>query len=79
MPYFFSDENLEIGKIVSPAADEMRHLLLSHRVQVGEKVKLQGLNKKRFLELGVKKRFYHFLKLEHPLTKFIKQNASTSS
>ncbi len=49
MPYFFSDENLEIEKIVSPAADEMRHVLLSHRVQVGEKIKLQGQDKKRFL------------------------------
>lgn len=54
MPYFFSDENLEIGKIVNPAEDEMRHLLLSHRVKIGEKIKLQGANKKRFLSEVVK-------------------------
>ncbi|MFA5991126.1 MAG: RsmE family RNA methyltransferase [Candidatus Doudnabacteria bacterium] len=54
MPYFLSDENLEIGKIVSPAEDEMGHLLLSHRVKIGEKVKLQGANKKRFLSEVVK-------------------------
>lgn len=49
MPYFFCDVGLEAEKIVSPAADELRHLLLSHRVRLGEKVKLQGPDKKRFL------------------------------
>lgn len=49
MPYFFCEENLNMGKVVSLVAEEMRHVLLSHRSRVGEKVKLQGPDKKRFL------------------------------
>ena len=54
MPYFFCELNLSVGKIVSPAAEETRHLLLSHRVRVGETVKLQGPDKKRFFAEVVK-------------------------
>jgi len=48
MPYFFCEKNLNYGKIVNLVAQEMRHLLLSHRARVGETVKLQGPDKKRF-------------------------------
>lgn len=54
MPYFFSAENLNTGLVVNLVADEARHLLLSHRVKIGEEVKLQGPNKKRFLAEVVK-------------------------
>ncbi|MBI5530773.1 MAG: 16S rRNA (uracil(1498)-N(3))-methyltransferase [Candidatus Doudnabacteria bacterium] len=53
MPYFLSEQNLKIGQEVSIAGDEARHILLSHRIKVGEKIKLQGPDKQRFL-CGVK-------------------------
>ena len=49
MPYFFSEENLSLGQAVNIAGDEARHILLSHRIKVGEKIKLQGPDRKRFL------------------------------
>ena len=49
MPYFFCETKLNPSKIVNLAAQETRHLLLSHRARVGETVKLQGPDKKRFL------------------------------
>lgn len=49
MPYFFSAENLSLGRIVSVGGEESRHILLAHRAKKGEKVKLQGPDGKRFL------------------------------
>ncbi len=54
MPYFFCGENLSKGKVVELVAEEARHLLLSHRVKVGQEAKLQGPDKKRFLAKVVK-------------------------
>lgn len=49
MPYFFSQENLAVGQKVTITDDEARHLLLSHRVKKGEKIKFQDPNGQRFL------------------------------
>ena len=49
MPYFLASENLEIGKELTLTGDEARHILLSHRIKIGEQIKLQGPNGKRFL------------------------------
>lgn len=49
MPYFFCPENLSQGLVVKLDGDEAGHLLLSHRVKKGERVKLQGPDGKRFL------------------------------
>ena len=49
MPYFFSNENLFLGGSHQIDGEEARHILLSHRVKIGEKLKLQGPDGKRFL------------------------------
>jgi len=49
MPYFLSDKNLSLGGEVELSDAEARHILLSHRVKVGEKIKIQGSDGKRFL------------------------------
>lgn len=49
MSYFFSPINLSINQNVEIAGDEARHVLLAHRAKKGERVKLQGPDRKRFL------------------------------
>ena len=49
MPYFFSNENLFLGGSHQIDGEEARHILLSHRVKICEKLKLQGPDGKRFL------------------------------
>ncbi len=49
MPYFFSSNNLVLGKEAEILEEEARHILLSHRVKVGEELKLQGPDGNRFL------------------------------
>lgn len=48
MPYFLSENNLEIGQPVKFSIDEMRHFLLSRRTKTGEQVLVQGPDGKRF-------------------------------
>ena len=48
MPYFLSNENLQTGKLIQISGEEARHILLSHRVKIGEQIKLQGPDGKRF-------------------------------
>lgn len=49
MPYFLCNDNLDLNLAATVSGEEARHLLLSHRLKVGERVKLQGPNGKRFL------------------------------
>ena len=49
MPYFFSLQNLKPEIAITISGEEARHILLSHRVKVGESAKLQGPDGKRFL------------------------------
>lgn len=49
MPYFLSPENLEPATEVVVAGEEARHLMLSRRLKVGENIKLQGPDGRRFL------------------------------
>ncbi len=49
MPYFFSHEDLTLGREVEIAGQEARHILLAHRSKKGEKIKLQGPNGRRYL------------------------------
>jgi 16S rRNA (uracil1498-N3)-methyltransferase len=49
MPYFFAEQNLSTGLVAEIRNEEARHILLSHRVKKGEKIKLQGPDGKRFL------------------------------
>lgn len=49
MPYFFSKNNLSQDDIVEISGEEARHILLAHRSKKGERVKLQGPDKKRFI------------------------------
>ncbi|MCL5775300.1 MAG: 16S rRNA (uracil(1498)-N(3))-methyltransferase [Patescibacteria group bacterium] len=49
MPYFLSSENLKLATEVVVVGEEARHLMLSRRLKVGEKIKLQGPDGKRFL------------------------------
>jgi 16S rRNA (uracil1498-N3)-methyltransferase len=49
MPYFLSQNILKLNSTEIITGEEARHILLSHRVKIGEKIKLQGLNGKRFL------------------------------
>lgn len=58
MPYFLSFDNLETGQHIRLVGEEATHLLLARRLKVGENVKLQGPNQRRFLcrVVEVKKR-----------------------
>src|SRR5258708_49307 len=49
MAYFLSDKNLQTDQSFAVEGEEARHILLSHRVKKGERIKLQGPNNKRFL------------------------------
>lgn len=48
MPYFFSEENLIINTETEIVGEEAGHIGLAHRAKKGERVKLQGPDKKRF-------------------------------
>jgi 16S rRNA (uracil1498-N3)-methyltransferase len=54
MPYFLSKKNLALNQEAQISGEEAAHILLSHRVKVGEKIKLQGPDGKRFLAEVVK-------------------------
>ena len=58
MPYFLSLDNLKPKVEVVVAGEEARHLMLSRRLKVGESVKLQGPDGKRFLcrVVGIEKK-----------------------
>ncbi len=49
MPYFLSHKNLSVGDLVEVGGEEARHILLAHRVKKGEKIKLQGPDRERYL------------------------------
>lgn len=49
MPYFLSSHILKIGELSSIADEEAAHILLSRRAKIGEKLKVQGPDGKRFL------------------------------
>jgi 16S rRNA (uracil1498-N3)-methyltransferase len=48
MPYFFTHDNLKLGKEIIIQGEEARHILLSHRIKLGEQIKLQGPDGKRY-------------------------------
>lgn len=48
MPYFLSQENLRIGKQLEISGEEAGHILLSRRAKVGDFIKVQGPDGKRF-------------------------------
>lgn len=47
MPYFFSNKNLSVEDVVDVSGEEARHILV-HRPKIGESLKLQGPDRKRF-------------------------------
>lgn len=58
MPYFLSVKNLSLNQEFDLEGDEAAHLLVSRRLKIGEKIKLQGPDEQRFLceVVGVEKR-----------------------
>lgn len=54
MPYFLSYKNLEPETEIQIMGEEARHILLSHRIKVGEQIKLQGPDDKRYLSQVIK-------------------------
>lgn len=56
MPYFITEQNLQTGRTVEMSGDEARHVLLSRRAKIGERIKIQGTNGERFeaeiIEIG---------------------------
>jgi 16S rRNA (uracil1498-N3)-methyltransferase len=49
MPYFLADTNIRINKPFILSGDEANHIVLSKRAKIGERVKIQGPNGKRFI------------------------------
>lgn len=49
MSYFLSNKNLKDGENCEITGPEAAHILLARRVKIGEKIKLQGPDQKRFL------------------------------
>jgi 16S rRNA (uracil1498-N3)-methyltransferase len=60
MPYFLSTQNLSSGKIIEMSGEEARHVLFSHRAKIGEKIKVQGPDGKRYqaeiVEIGINRK-----------------------
>ena len=48
MPYFLSTTNISLHQPIQFSEEELRHLLLSRRIKVGEQVLVQGPDGKRF-------------------------------
>lgn len=48
MPYFLSDNKIAIGPTFELKGDEADHVLLSRRAKIGDRIKVQGSNGKRF-------------------------------
>ena len=48
MPYFLVENNIQPGLTVEVSGSEARHILLAQRVKVGEIIKVQGPDGKRF-------------------------------
>lgn len=49
MSYFFSKKDLKIGEEFALSGEEAGHLILSRRIKVGEKIKVQDVAQRRFL------------------------------
>lgn len=49
MPYFLSENNLSVGRMVSVAGEEANHILLARRAKLGDELKVQGPDGRRFL------------------------------
>ncbi|MDE2311553.1 MAG: 16S rRNA (uracil(1498)-N(3))-methyltransferase [Patescibacteria group bacterium] len=49
MPYFLASENLLLDRAVRLCGQEADHILLSRRAKVGEQIKVQGPDGKRFI------------------------------
>lgn len=49
MSYFTCDQNLKIDEVIEISGEEARHILLSRRIKLGEEIKLQGADSRRFL------------------------------